>query len=59
MAPVEFQCDACLHAVGGYKKKELEDDHGWEWKPLKGGAFVLCGECVHEYAKRRALKDGA
>ena len=54
-----FECDACCYEVGGYSRKDLLTE-GWQWHDIGGGLFfVMCGECVEEYAKRRAMKAAA
>lgn len=54
-----FECDSCGHEVSGYSKKELLES-GWRWEDAKKGRwFVMCGECVFVFERRRKARVDA
>lgn len=53
-ASAEFECGGCCWVMGGYAKKELIGDLGWEFHEAGDKReFALCGDCVERFAIRR------
>jgi hypothetical protein len=60
VAPLKgpFECIACRWEMGGYSKKDLEDNEGWEFYDAgKGRTVALCQDCAYDFRERRAVKE--
>ena len=56
-----FECDACTLVTTGYTAQDLIVE-GWRWQPIPHRSheyFVMCDDCVEEFARRRSAKAQA
>lgn len=53
---IETVCDGCGHVSIGHGRADLLRA-GWKIHHVRSGEpFVLCGDCIKEYAARRATR---